>query len=64
MVPAREEAGPLRSILPAMKPKCSMRAGDAHIGIAADRLTVGLKMESQMHPGIFLLDDGFGSTSA
>ena len=34
-----------------------VRAGTAHVGVA-DRFTVGLKMESQMHPGVFLLDDG------
>ncbi|MEQ1949545.1 MAG: tetraacyldisaccharide 4'-kinase [Bryobacteraceae bacterium] len=36
-----------------------VRAGDAHIGIAKDRFAVGQEMEKQLHPDIFLLDDGF-----
>jgi 3-deoxy-D-manno-octulosonic-acid transferase len=39
-----------------------IRAGHAHVGIGADRHAVGLQMERQLHPGIFLLDDGFQHT--
>jgi len=33
--------------------------GDAHLGIGADRYAVGRRMEDQLSPDIFLLDDGF-----
>jgi tetraacyldisaccharide 4'-kinase len=36
-----------------------LRQGVAHVGIGADRYEVGRKMEQQLHPGVFLLDDGF-----
>lgn len=36
-----------------------IRAGDAHVGIGADRYEVGREMEGEMAPDIFLLDDGF-----
>jgi tetraacyldisaccharide 4'-kinase len=36
-----------------------IRAGDAHIGIGADRYEVGRRMEAELAPDIFLLDDGF-----
>jgi tetraacyldisaccharide 4'-kinase len=36
-----------------------VRAGDAHVGIGKDRYASGAKMEETLHPGIFLLDDGF-----
>ncbi len=36
-----------------------VRAGHAHVGIGADRFRVGRQMEQTLHPGIFLLDDGF-----
>jgi len=36
-----------------------IRRGDAHVGIGADRYEVGRKMEEQLAPDIFLLDDGF-----
>lgn len=36
-----------------------IRRGDAHVGIGADRYEVGRKMEQQLAPDIFLLDDGF-----
>jgi len=32
---------------------------DAHVGIGADRFTVGRKIEQQLAPDLFLLDDGF-----
>lgn len=34
-------------------------AGDAHVGIGADRYEVGRRMEAELAPDIFLLDDGF-----
>jgi tetraacyldisaccharide 4'-kinase len=36
-----------------------VRAGDAHVGIGADRYEVGRRMEAEIGPDIFLLDDGF-----
>jgi 3-deoxy-D-manno-octulosonic-acid transferase len=36
-----------------------IRRGLAHVGIGANRYDVGRKMEQQLHPGVFLLDDGF-----
>lgn len=36
-----------------------IRAGDAHVGIGADRYQVGCRMEDELAPDIFLLDDGF-----
>jgi 3-deoxy-D-manno-octulosonic-acid transferase len=39
-----------------------IRSGHAHVGIGADRLSVGRQMERQLHPDVFLLDDGFQHT--
>ncbi len=36
-----------------------VRAGIAHVGIGSDRFETGRRMETQLHPGVFLLDDGF-----
>ncbi len=36
-----------------------VRAGCAHLGIGADRFEAGRQLEQALHPGIFLLDDGF-----
>jgi tetraacyldisaccharide 4'-kinase len=36
-----------------------VRAGDAHVGIGADRYEVGCRIEAELAPDIFLLDDGF-----
>jgi tetraacyldisaccharide 4'-kinase len=36
-----------------------VRAGDAHVGIGADRYQVGRRMEEEIAADIFLLDDGF-----
>ena len=36
-----------------------IRRAVAHVGIGANRYDVGRKMEQQLHPGVFLLDDGF-----
>lgn len=36
-----------------------LRGGHAHLGIGADRTAVGRLMEAQLHPDVFLLDDGF-----
>jgi len=36
-----------------------IRAGDAHVGIGTDRFAVGRRMEQELSPGVFLLDDGF-----
>lgn len=36
-----------------------IRAGDAHVGIGADRFAAGELMEQKLAPDIFLLDDGF-----
>jgi tetraacyldisaccharide 4'-kinase len=36
-----------------------IRAGDAHVGIGADRYEVGRRMEAELAPDVFLLDDGF-----
>ena len=36
-----------------------VRKGAAHVGIGADRYEVGRKMERELHPDVFLLDDGF-----
>jgi tetraacyldisaccharide 4'-kinase len=34
-------------------------SGAAHIGIGADRWEVGHRLENELHPDVFLLDDGF-----
>ena len=36
-----------------------VRAGAAHVGIGASRFEVGQKMEQDLQPDLFLLDDGF-----
>ena len=36
-----------------------IRAGDAHVGTGADRFAVGERMERELAPDMFLLDDGF-----
>ena len=36
-----------------------VRAGDAHVGIGADRYDTGCRMEETLSPDMFLLDDGF-----
>ena len=36
-----------------------VRAGNAHVGIGADRFLVGQRIEQTLSPGVFLLDDGF-----
>ncbi len=36
-----------------------LRQGAAHVGIGADRFRVGQRMEQELHPDVFLLDDGF-----
>ncbi len=36
-----------------------VRGSYAGVGIGADRFEVGRQMEQSLHPGIFLLDDGF-----
>jgi tetraacyldisaccharide 4'-kinase len=36
-----------------------VHAGHAHLGIGADRFEAGRQVEQKLHPGIFLLDDGF-----
>ena len=36
-----------------------IRRGVAHVGIGANRHEVGRKMEQRLHPGVFLLDDGY-----
>jgi 3-deoxy-D-manno-octulosonic-acid transferase len=36
-----------------------IQAGDAHVGIGADRYEVGKQMEERLRPDVFILDDGF-----
>jgi tetraacyldisaccharide 4'-kinase len=36
-----------------------VNSGNAHIGLGADRLATGRLLEEKLHPGVFLLDDGF-----
>ena len=36
-----------------------VQRGVAHVGIGCDRYEVGRRMERELHPDIFLLDDGF-----
>jgi tetraacyldisaccharide 4'-kinase len=36
-----------------------LRAGNAHVGIGADRFATGRRLEQERAPDIFLLDDGF-----
>jgi len=36
-----------------------IRAGDAHVGISQRRYAAGMKMERELSPDLFLLDDGF-----
>lgn len=39
-----------------------IRRGDAHVGIGSDRFAVGRRMETELAPDVFLLDDGFQHT--
>jgi tetraacyldisaccharide 4'-kinase len=41
------------------EPQILIRTGFAHVGIGADRWATGCLLEEQLHPDIFLLDDGF-----
>jgi 3-deoxy-D-manno-octulosonic-acid transferase len=36
-----------------------VRAGDAHVGVGADRYDTGVRTEETLSPDVFLLDDGF-----
>ena len=36
-----------------------VRSGAAHVGICANRWEVGERLERELHPDVFLLDDGF-----
>jgi tetraacyldisaccharide 4'-kinase len=36
-----------------------VRQGAAHVGVGADRYEIGRRMERELKPGVFLLDDGF-----
>lgn len=36
-----------------------VNSGVAHVGIGANRWEVGHRLESELHPDVFLLDDGF-----
>src|SRR5579863_3736376 len=36
-----------------------IKRGDAHVGVGADRFAVGTRMERELKPDVFLLDDGF-----
>ena len=36
-----------------------IRRGDAHVGIGANRYEVGKRLEKELAPDVFLLDDGF-----
>ena len=36
-----------------------IRSGAAHVGICAHRWEVGQRLERELHPDVFLLDDGF-----
>jgi 3-deoxy-D-manno-octulosonic-acid transferase len=36
-----------------------IRCGDAHVGIGPDRFSVGRRVETELAPDVFLLDDGF-----
>jgi 3-deoxy-D-manno-octulosonic-acid transferase len=36
-----------------------VRDGDAHVGIGAGRFAIARRMEAELAPGVFLLDDGF-----
>src|SRR5258706_1163634 len=36
-----------------------IRRGDAHVGVGADRFAIGRRLEQQLAPDVFLLDDGF-----
>jgi len=36
-----------------------VRSGAAHVGIGAERFTIGRAIEERFHPDVFLLDDGF-----
>ncbi len=36
-----------------------VRQATAHVGIGSDRYEIGRRMERELHPDVFLLDDGF-----
>ena len=41
------------------EPQILLRSGQCGLGVASDRYLVGLEAEAALHPGVFLLDDGF-----
>jgi 3-deoxy-D-manno-octulosonic-acid transferase len=53
----RGEKAPVR--LTGDEAQMFVREAQAHVGIGADRFAVGRRMENELHPGVFLLDDGF-----
>lgn len=57
VIVARGESAPIEAT--GDEAQILLRGGRAHLGIGADRLEVGLDMERRLHPGVFLLDDGF-----
>jgi tetraacyldisaccharide 4'-kinase len=56
VVPRDEEAS---TSLTGDEAQIYVRAGDAHVGIGADRYEAGRRIEETLSPDIFILDDGF-----
>jgi tetraacyldisaccharide 4'-kinase len=54
-----ERGHPAPSALTGDEAQLLLRAGDAHVGIGKNRYAVGVSMERQLRPDVFLLDDGF-----
>jgi tetraacyldisaccharide 4'-kinase len=54
-----ERGHPAPSALTGDEAQIFLRAGDAHVGIGKKRYRVGVSVERQLRPDVFLLDDGF-----
>ena len=54
-----ERGHPAPSALTGDEAQIFLRGGDAHVGIGKNRYAVGVRMERQFRPDVFLLDDGF-----
>ena len=54
-----ERGHPAPATLTGDEAQILLRGGDAHVGIGKNRYAVGVRMERQLRPGVFLLDDGF-----
>lgn len=54
-----ERGHPAPATLTGDEAQIFLRGGDAHVGIGKNRYKVGVSVERQLRPDVFLLDDGF-----